>query len=528
MLILKIFRLKDRKGASHILSPTHEEEITSLVASAVKSYKDLPIRLYQICTSILRVIFMILTLSARKYRDEARPRHGLLRSREFVMKDLYTFDLNSAAALATYYQVREAYARLFAELKLPYIVAEADSGSIGGYLSHEFHFPTSQGEDRLISCMNCDYVANEELAESPVKACARHTEDSSYSNTSDAKAQKRLQVWRGVSRDRRTLINVWYPAKDFCSSEERLDRTELAINPYAVSAILPDLDTSVVQPTHLWEDVNTDTQTECMPKKLVNLVDCRLSASIAAQISSADPSIQIWPKTISPLPDIQIETITLNPSTGQPMNLMRISNGDSCPCCSSGSLVVRRAIELGHTFHLGTRYSKPMGVSVAVFKQGAATEPLSRNSTAKSTDHVFLEMGCHGIGVTRIIGAVADSLADEKGLNWPRVMAPFEVVVIALKFPEGALKVYDALCELNGRSADRGSMDVDVVLDDRENSFGWKMQDADLVGYPVIVVVGRRWKEEMVCEVQCRRLKIREEVHIGKLLSFVKSLLVKL
>ncbi|KAH7403588.1 prolyl-tRNA synthetase-like protein [Cadophora sp. MPI-SDFR-AT-0126] len=500
----ELFRFSDRKDAKYLLSPTHEEEITTLVSSTVKSYKELPVRLYQI---------------SRKYRDELRPRHGLLRSREFIMKDLYTFDYSSSLALGTYHEVRAVYSRLFDELKLPYLIAEADSGDMGGNLSHEFHFPTSKGEDHIISCSACDYVANEELAESPVPPHPHQPSEKETASLDD------ISVWHGISRDRLTLINVWYLSR---TSSPSPSPNEHGINIHAVKAILPYFDPSIDDPLSLWVEGQQGGRTEALqdfrPPKLVNLVDSRIPLSIRQSIESKDSRLPIFSDMLEKSSqDIEVEFIAQNPSTQQPLNLLRIKDDDLCPRCPNGSLRVQKAIELGHTFHLGTRYSEPLAATVAI--------PVELQSKAVTTGlqslngQIPMQMGCHGIGVSRIIGAVADTLADDKGLNWPRVIAPFEVLVVPVKGNEvAALSVYDMLHEASPKS----ERSLDLVLDDRSQSFSWKMHDADLIGYPVIVVVGRKWKSEQLCEIQCRRLGLRKEVPLGEMTMCIEAILSKL
>ncbi|RYP69665.1 hypothetical protein DL769_005223 [Monosporascus sp. CRB-8-3] len=431
----ELFSFADRKNVSYLLAPTHEEEITTLVSRTVKSYKSLPLRLYQI---------------GRKYRDEKRPRHGVLRSREFIMKDLYTFDYSTKSALSTYEEVRSAYSRLFAELKLPYLVAEASSGDIGGDLSHEYHLPASIGEDSVISCSSCDYVANEELAAArPEGPNQSYTE--LYGRGVIRSEPEAARVWRGVSKDRSTLINVWYPE----------------FPPGAKGHGLP-------------------------------------------RLSDADLNIHAM-KTVG---------------DGDPLNLIRIRDGDNCPRCSSGGLKVQKAIELGHTFYLGTRYSKPLGAHVRI--PAALAENELDPASGDILTQVPMQMGCHGIGVSRIIGAVTDHLADDRGLNWPRAIAPFEVVVIPGRgFEEEGTIVAEALagqCEPNATP----KRHIDTALDDRSESLPWKMKDADLVGYPVLVILGRKWESERLCEVQCRRLEIKWQVSLAELPTYVDQLLCQL
>ncbi|KAH7330061.1 prolyl-tRNA synthetase-like protein [Rhexocercosporidium sp. MPI-PUGE-AT-0058] len=507
----ELFHFSDRKDAKYLLSPTHEEEITTLVSSTVKSYKELPVRLYQI---------------SRKYRDELRPRHGLLRSREFIMKDLYTFDCTSSLALITYHQVREVYSRIFDELKLPYLVAEADSGDMGGNLSHEFHFPTSKGEDHIISCSTCDYVANEELAESAVDQ--RHDD---VTDNEPSQALTDVMVWRGISRDRLSLINVWYKSSSSLADSSS-DCHE--INMHAIKAILPDFDPSIDDPLPLWvrslQPVTAqEVPTLPRPQRLVNLVDSGLSSHVRQSIGSQGSPLPIFPDALGELlQGVKIEFVDKDPSTQHPLNLLRIRDGDHCPRCPNGSLQVQRAIELGHTFHLGTRYSEPLAATVAapIGREPRGTKADPRAGLQRVTEQIPMQMGCHGIGVSRIIGAVADTLADDKGLNWPRVMAPFEVLVVPSKGnDDAAIAVYDILHE---DSSSTKFSPLDLVLDDRSQTFSWKMHDADLVGYPVIVVVGRRWESEQICEVQCRRLRSRQEVPISEIAVHIGSLLSQL
>ena len=345
----EFFQVGDRKDAKFLLAPTHEEEITALVASLVHSYKDLPLRLYQV---------------SRKYRDEPRPRQGLLRTREFLMKDLYTFDASKAKALETYEAVQAAYAAFFGEFKVPYLVADADSGSIGGDMSHEYHIASTKGEDVVYTCESCSFVVNEEMLEGN-------------------------------------------------SSLDKKQRT------------------------------------------------C------------------------------------------------------SCPKCSSRMKSVK-TIELGHTFYLGKKYSKPLAAVVKTKseeREGSAAKSITNAQEASP-----MEMGCHGIGVSRLIAGMANVLSDAVGLNWPRVIAPYEVVIIASSnVDEPAARLWDQL-----------SHTVDAILDDRERSLVWKMKDADLIGYPVLVIFGRAWTKERKCEIQCRQLGIKENVLPATAPNFVQSLLQKL
>ena len=358
----ELFKLRDRKDTPFLLAPTHEEEITAIVRSHVHSYKDLPLYLYQV---------------SRKYRDELRPRGGLLRSREFVMKDLYTFDRTVADALETYERVLNTYRHFFTHLRLPYFVAEASSGDMGGEKSHEFLVPSASGEDSMLTCGECRWAANEEMFKSV--------------------------------RD---------------------------------------------------------------PEK-------------------PDPP-------------------------------------DKCPQCGEGNLQSQNAIEVGHTFFLGTRYSQPLGATVSAPSPSESSSSASDSDSSASTTtttSVPIQMGCHGIGVSRLIAVVTECMASAQGLKWPRRMAPFQVAIIlsAQAMREGGggpEKAYDLICHRQ----------MDPVLDDRDKDLAWKLKDADLIGYPVVVVMGRDWVNGgNKCEVQCRQLRIKGEiVELEKLAVFVKGLFGRL
>ncbi|KAI1302501.1 class II aaRS and biotin synthetase [Xylaria venustula] len=538
----ELFRFTDRKDVPYILAPTHEEEITTLVANNVKSYKNLPLRLYQI---------------GRKYRDEIRPRHGVLRSREFVMKDLYTFDYSLQSALKTYDEARAAYNRLFDELKLPYLVAEASSGDIGGDLSHEYHLPSSIGEDNVISCIDCDYVANEELATArpdyqayidaegakpgidaestnptPPGAAILQHQSGIYTpelrSTQELRPDTAGQVWSGISKDRKTLVSVWYP-RTFEAAD---------INTHALKSVVPDLDTSIEDALPLWESIASTKKRKSPPPQMINIIDYRLGEDFV-NVLREDPNLA------------DVKFITSSP-TGEPFNAIRIRDGDACPRCTSGKLTVQKAIELGHTFHLGTKYSDVLGARVHVpaslvedsqvensnqtkdnnpaeDSSQAASSTSAKSGSAVSVVGVSMQMGCHGIGVSRIIGAVADHLSDKRGLSWPRAIAPFEVVVIPGKHTEeDVLTVIHSLTQSQPSDTSNIFPPIDLALDDRADSFPRKLKDADVVGYPVIVILGRQWASDRLCEVQCRRLGSTESIGLDRLQEHVNGLLAQL
>jgi prolyl-tRNA synthetase len=461
----KLFGFHDRKDAKFLLSPTHEEEITSLVASTVQSYKDLPLRLYQI---------------GRKFRDEARPRQGLLRGREFTMKDLYTFDITEKQARQTYEEVRQAYRAFLDELKLPYLVAEADSGNIGGTLSHEYHFVSAKGEDNVISCDSCGHTVNDELAitsvDQPDQVPIEHKKD--------------LSRWIGITKDRKRLVMAWFPSTTQYSSGKHNTKNE--INPNVIKALVPNIDLSVENPLEVWDKANPrqeEAGSRPSSAQIIEVNDERLPVSTYT-FTSLQQKLQ--PRELL-LPSGKYNSVQFqlrSRKSGKSMQLTRTLTGDPCQKCGDGKVTVNRAIEVGHTFHLGTRYSLPLSATF-----------VDSNDVRQT-----IEMGCHGIGVSRLVGAIASMLSDGKGLNWPAVIAPFSAVVVPANGNE------DAAEDVTKKLLSSG---VDVVLDDRKKPMGWKLNDADLVGYPLIVVLGRAWKTEGKVEVQCRRLGIKEEVHCG-------------
>ncbi|KXX75440.1 Proline--tRNA ligase [Madurella mycetomatis] len=468
----ELFRFSDRRDVAYLLAPTHEEEITSLVARTVKSYKELPLRLYQI---------------TRKYRDEFRPRHGLLRGREFIMKDLYTFDSSVQSALETYDKVRTVYSKIFSDMRLPVLAAKASSGDMGGDLSHEYHLPTPLGEDRIVSCGSCGHVVNEEIADSAI--------------SEQVPADTPFQVWRGITKDRTKLVNVWYPkfTRSLAGGELR-EYTDHDINLSAVKSVVPDLDAGVEDALSFWAAATAaETGTA---NEVVNVVDVRLPSSLAETLGGNAPAVSGWPTALhQPEPPLPVS------SRHGKSNLLRIRTGDKCPQCVSGTLRVERAMELGHTFFLGTRYSEPLKAMTSMPPSG---QPIP------------MQMGCHGIGISRVIGAAAEHLADKTGLNWPVAIAPYSCVIIAGKDASDAdaMEVYHLISGAPGA----GNQFLDVALDDRQRPLPWKLTDADLIGFPVIVLLGREWRVAKRVEVQCRRLGMKQAVQLEDLPGVIEQL----
>ncbi|KAI9819960.1 MAG: hypothetical protein M1827_006530 [Pycnora praestabilis] len=475
------------------------------------------------------------------------------------MKDLYTFDYTPELALQTYNTVREAYGRFFDEFKIPYLVAEADSGNMGGNLSHEFHIPINKGEDHIISCSNCQFVANEELAESKISTAA--------SVSPLPIADTEIATWTGVTSDRLSLVVVYYPRvspQNNAAGSPSNGNNE--VNLHAVKAVIPMLDTRIENPLELWKAAlvpcEGDARYAADHSTVIEVFDGHIpSTFFNTERSSHYTELNSTGGLLTfPQDKVSRHRIRTHPTSGNPLNLLRTKDGDPCTVCDSGSLKIQRAVELGHTFFLGSRYSDPLRAFVAV--PSTLPRPISRplasdqapevdvqvdrGQPALSTGQVALEMGCHGIGITRLIGTVAESLADEKGLNWPRVMAPFEVVIISRKGLEvEASEVYDvltagndvrhsyglaeAILSTNQPLDDAREYKIDAVLDDRPRPLAWKLEDADLIGYPVIVILGKTWVTDGQCEVQCRRLNdLQINVLVQELKATISSMLAQL
>ena len=446
------------------------------------------------------------------------------------MKDLYTFDVTSEAAAASYQDATKAYRSFFDELQVPYAVASADSGNIGGNLSHEYHFLTSHGEDSIISCTDCEYTANEEVAErTPRGASTAFPVDNGTS----------FGTWTGITKDKKTLVIVFYPQST--SQSEPVSALEAAdtkgtVNTYALLKIVPQIDLSIENAVEIWSAQESDDPYS--PRNITHVYDVRLSSEAKARLRTNNkeswiPSKlrKVYSKATS------VQDVTATDSNGRAIDIMRIQSGDLCGHCSKGTLQVRRGIEVGHTFHLGTRYSEPLDAQVPTSTQKMA----------------HLQMGCHGIGISRLIGAVAAVTSSPHGLRWPRAIAPYDVVIIVpgngSRIENDVRWCYDLLANyiVNGRQQSKlreeitsidgkatgtlstndqllsksvpGESYMDPIVDDRQKDIGWKLKDANLIGYPLIVLLGKSWSKDRLVEVKCPLLGSNDLVqaeHLGQ------------
>jgi len=416
------------------------------------------------------------------------------------MKDLYTFDIDVDGALDTYKVVQAAYLALFRDLRLPVIMAEASSGDMGGDRSHEFHLPCEVGEDFVVNCSECEYAANAEVAQAaPPRPISTHNEISSAEHPA---------AWLGITKDRKTVAVVWYSRL----AEPGQLQSQSIVNTHAVKTLVPNLDTSVDDALAMWNDTRkTDQQV-----RVITLVDRSLSTYGPLDSFQARSRKYIEGIVASNLAGI--ESAVLGRDTESPtLQLLRVQDGDSCSRCSNGRLQVRKALELGHAFYLGTRYSQPLDARV-LLPPWRDSGPAGNTGKPESGSLTALQMGCFGIGVSRVIGAIAQHFSDDRGLLWPLSVAPFEAIIIpGPGLEEDATQIYDSIRSI-----------VDAVLDDRPVNLAWKLKDADLVGYPVVILVANTWKRSQLCEIRCR---LQGQIHmapLGQVKNIITSILAEL
>jgi prolyl-tRNA synthetase len=454
----ELLRFTDRKDAEFCLGPTHEEIITDLVRREIKSYRQMPINLYQIQS---------------KFRDEIRPRFGLMRGREFIMKDAYSFDVDENAADLSYDKMYRAYRRIFERCGLNFRAVEADTGSIGGSSSHEFMVLADSGEDAIVSCSSCEYAANVEKAESrPVKA----TEHA----------------------DPRPLERVPTPEKR--TIEEVSEFLGINASSMVKTLVLLADDEPVVALLRGDHDLNEI--------KLKNLLDCAtlemagdevVTRITGAPVGFAGP-IGLSVKIVADLAveglknfvtganakDLHMKNVNLDRdfTVTRFADIRNVVHGDRCPRCDSGILEMWRGIEVGHVFKLGTKYSKALKATYL---------------DAEGKEQTIF-MGCYGIGIGRTVAACIEQNHDENGIIFPLPIAPFHCIISALNMKEE--QVREVSESIYGQLSDAG---VEVLLDDRDERPGFKFKDADLIGIPLRIVVGSKNLAEGNVELKTRK-----------------------
>ncbi|MER6197187.1 proline--tRNA ligase [Streptomyces sp. NPDC001586] len=467
-----LFRLKDRKGADYLLGPTHEEIFTLVVKDQCTSYKDLPVMLYQIQT---------------KYRDEARPRSGVLRGREFQMKDSYSFDVSDEGLEESYRLHREAYVRIFERLGLDHRIVSAVSGAMGGSASEEFLAPAGAGEDTFVDCPSCDYAANTEavtFALTPVSAEHPAIEEV---DTPDTPTIETLAAHLGVPASA-TLKNLLVKVDGEIVAvgvpgDREVDLGKLGehLAPAVVELVTaedfadrPDLVRGYVGPQGL--------------DKVRYLADPRVAPG-TAWVTGANRA-DTHARNVVCGRDFEVDRY---------LDVVVVEPGDPCPNCGAG-LRLDRAIEIGHIFQLGRKYADAFGLDVL----------------GKEGKPVRVTMGSYGIGVSRAVAALAEQTADERGLCWPAAVAPADVHVVAAGKAVPLALAEEAATALAGSG-------LRVLLDDRPGlSPGVKLTDAELIGVPWILVAGRRSAESVV-ELQDRASGTREELPLTEALARLTS-----
>jgi prolyl-tRNA synthetase len=469
-----LFTLKDRRGADHLLAPTHEEAVTLLVQDLTSSYRDFPLTVFQVQT---------------KFRDEARPRAGLLRAREFLMKDAYSFDLTDEGLVAAYGRHRAAYRRIFERLGLEFTVVTAVSGAMGGSASEEFLAAAAVGEDTYVGCTACGYAANTEAVTTPAPdgrdveglppATVHETPDTptiaSLVELANTRGLDGRTDWTAADTLKNVVVRVQRPGTEpevvviGVPGDREIDLRRVAASlggtatMYDDFASAPELVRGYIGPQGL---------------RLRYLADPRIAVGSswltgANRVGHHATSVVCGRDFV---PDGTVEAA-------------EVRAGDACPACGSGRLAVRRGIEIGHIFQLGRRYTDAFAVDVL----GPDGKP------ARPT------MGCYGIGISRAVAVIAEQHCDDRGLVWPASVAPVDVHLIAA----GKAGQVEAALDLAGALEEAG---LRVLVDDRPHiSAGVKFTDAELIGVPRAVVVGRRLTEGYV-ELRDRRSGQRRDV----------------
>ena len=470
----ELLRFKDRKEAEFCMGPTHEEVVTDIVRREVRSYRQMPLNLYQIQT---------------KFRDEIRPRFGLMRGREFIMKDAYSFDVNEAGAIAAYDKMYQAYRRIFARCGLNFRAVEADSGAIGGSYSHEFMVLADSGEDAIVSCSACQYAANIEKAEARPLSVPEHSDPRPLEKvaTPGQRSIEEVSTFLKIAASETVKCLIFVadgePVAVLLRGDHELNEiklakvlgaNELALADEALVSKVTSAPVGFAGPIGLSIRVIADLAVEGLRNVVVgaNAADLHLK--------NANPGRDFTP--------------------GLYADLRNVVHGDLCPRCEGGQLEMWRGVEVGHVFKLGTRYSEAMKAS---FLDNDGKEQ-------------FVYMGCYGIGIGRTAAAAIEQNHDAGGIIWPMAIAPFEVIVTMLNPNDESVRTAaEALyAELQG-------LGVDVLLDDRDERAGSKFADAELIGIPLRVTVGGRGVKDGILELQERRGGEKELIAIDAMAAAV-------
>ncbi|MBL4584616.1 MAG: proline--tRNA ligase [Pseudomonadales bacterium] len=481
----ELLRVKDRHNREFCIGPTHEEVITDLVRNELHSYKQLPSNLYQI---------------QNKFRDEIRPRFGLMRGREFLMKDAYSFHIDEECLENTYQKMHQTYCRIFDRLGLDYRPVLADTGSIGGASSHEFHVLAESGEDAIAFSNESNYAANVEMAEAVAPQTPRPAASGDMTEvaTPGTKSIEQVSEFLKLSAQQvlKTLVVVAEP-EDADSQSGLVSlvlRGDHKLNEIK-AAKLP----GVASPLQLATDEQIQQEIGCQPGYIgpVNVgiptyVDH--SAAVVADFACGANKNDTHLTGVNWDRDCNFDSA---------VDLRQVEAGDPSPD-GKGVLEIKRGIEVGHIFQLGNKYSKALNATV-LDKTGRAT---------------VMEMGCYGIGVSRVVAAAVEQNHDKNGITWPEALAPFQIVLIPLNMHKSEAvksvteKLYQQLQDIG----------VDVLMDDRNERPGVKFADMELVGIPHTVVIGDRSLKEGSLEYRGRRNGSKQSVEVDQMFDFLQNL----
>jgi len=479
----ELLRIRDRHDRDFCLGPTHEEVITDLIRNEIRSYRDLPANFYQIQT---------------KFRDERRPRFGVMRAREFLMKDAYSFHVNEESLAETYQVMYDTYSRIFNRLGLEFRAVIADTGSIGGSASHEFHVLASSGEDAIAFCENSDYAANVEMAEAVAPAGERPAPSKPLETVDTPNVHSIAEVCEFLKvapeQTVKTLI-VLGRGEDGEPDENKLVALVLR-GDHELNEVKASKHPLVGNPVVMASDAQIKAATGANPGSIgpvglsIPVIVDRSAAHLADFVCGANEDGKHltgvnWERDL-PL--------------GEVFDLRSVVEGDPSPD-GKGTLVIKRGIEVGHIFQLGRNYSDAMKATV-----------LDENGKA-----VVMTMGCYGIGVSRIVAAAIEQNHDERGIIWPEAIAPFRLAIVPLNHHKSDA-VREAAEELYEELTAKG---VDVILDDRNERPGVKFADMELMGIPHRIVISDRGLGNGTVEYKGRRDSESQDVKLDELEAFL-------
>lgn len=446
-----MFKMKDRNDRDFCLGPTHEELFTQTVINEVRSYKEYPMTLYQIQT---------------KYRDEARPRFGLMRGREFVMKDAYSFDLNNEGLDESYKKMYEAYCRIFTRLGLDFTVVDADSGAMGGSGSQEFMVKSPVGEDGIAYCDDCGYAANYEKAEcvASKKEYKEGNFDMEKIHTPDVHTIDELVAFMNAEPHQFAKTIIYKADDKYIAAMVRGDRE---VNEVKLKNLVGAVDDLELAEPHMVREITNAQVGFAGPVGLgIEVIADNEVAEMKNFIVGANET------------DYHYQNVNINKdfTPSKIADIRVIETGDACPRCGK-PIKTAQGIEVGHIFKLGTKYSDALGLSY-----------LDENGKSQT-----VIMGCYGIGVTRCLSAAVEQNYDDNGIIWPVSIAPYHVIVTPVNYKdEEQVKLAESIYN------DLLSKGMDALLDDRAERAGVKFKDADLIGIPVRIVVGKKCGEGIV------------------------------